>query len=111
MKNLGKCLWWDYKDGRGIIIDASGSEYYVDSSVLRDTKFLRPGNRVNFIIKLLGNTLCAQEVELEKEPCEAGDCQTCCQHDERDHGICLDCGHEEAPGEAIDRAMDSIEDR
>lgn len=46
---------------------------------------------------------------------EAGDdcghdkCQTCCAHDERDHGICLDCEHEEDPGRAIDRAMDYYE--
>lgn len=44
-------------------------------------------------------------------PCEDPKCQDCCPHDERDHGICLDCEHEEDPGEAIDRAMDSIEDR
>lgn len=34
-----------------------------------------------------------------------------CEHDERDHGICLDCGDEEDPGAAIDRAMDAMEDR
>lgn len=33
-------------------------------------------------------------------------CQECCPHDERDHGICLDCDHEEDPGVAVDRAMD-----
>lgn len=38
---------------------------------------------------------------------DSGDaCQECCPHDERDHFICLDCGHESDPGEAIDRAMD-----
>lgn len=40
-----------------------------------------------------------------------GQCQQCCTHDERDHWICLDCGHEGDPGEAIDRAMDTMEDR
>lgn len=40
--------------------------------------------------------------------CEESKCQTCCPHDERDHGICLDCEHEEDPGIAIDRAMDSL---
>lgn len=38
-------------------------------------------------------------------------CELCCQHDERDHGFCLDCGDEEDPGAAIDRAMDALEDR
>ena len=36
-------------------------------------------------------------------------CQQCCTHDERDHGVCMDCGHEQDPGEAIDRAMDYLE--
>jgi hypothetical protein len=48
-------------------------------------------------------------VRAEGEPCEVSDCQECCSHDERDHGICLDCGHEQDPGEAIDRAMDSLD--
>ncbi len=51
------------------------------------------------------------EVMEEGDYCEASECQECCQHDERDHGICLDCGHEENPGAAIDRAMDYLEDR
>jgi ribosome-associated translation inhibitor RaiA len=45
-----------------------------------------------------------RKIELRKQQDE-------CTHDERDHGICLDCGHEEDPGEAIDRAMDRLEDR
>jgi len=44
-------------------------------------------------------------------PCEDEKCQKCCPHDERDHGICLECEHEEDPGAAIDRAMDLLEDR
>jgi hypothetical protein len=43
------------------------------------------------------------------EDCGAEKCQVCCVHDERDHGICLDCEHEEDPGEAIDRATDYYE--
>ena len=31
-----------------------------------------------------------------------------CEHVERDRGICPDCGDEEDPGDAIDRAMDSF---
>jgi hypothetical protein len=45
------------------------------------------------------------------ESCDVDLCQECCQHDERDHGICLDCGHEQDPGEAIDQAQDGLEDR
>jgi hypothetical protein len=47
----------------------------------------------------------------DHEPCDQEGCQICCTHDERDHGICLDCGDEEDPGLAVDRAQDSLEDR
>jgi hypothetical protein len=26
--------------------------------------------------------------------CQKDDCQECCQHDDRDHGICIDCDHD-----------------
>lgn len=58
------------------------------------------------------------EEELTNRAHEAGEdcgkekCQECCPHsDERDHGMCIDCGHEEDPGAAIDRAMDYGQDR
>jgi hypothetical protein len=38
------------------------------------------------------------------EDCGEEKCQKCCRHDERDHGICLDCEHEQDPGELIDAA-------
>ena len=28
----------------------------------------------------------------EHENCDPAECTECCQHDEHDHGICLDCG-------------------
>ena len=43
--------------------------------------------------------------------CDELDCQLCCPHDEYDHDMCLDCGYERDPGEAIDRAMDALENR
>lgn len=49
--------------------------------------------------------LMARTAHANHEDCGREDCQECCPHsDERDHGICLDCGHEEDPGVAIDRA-------
>lgn len=48
----------------------------------------------------------AVEVCDGSESCGDDLCQACCPHNERDHGICLDCGDEEDPGAAIDRAMD-----
>ncbi len=44
--------------------------------------------------------------QITHEICNDRKCQECCPHDERDHGICLDCAHEADPGEAIDNAMD-----
>ena len=57
--------------------------------------------------------------------CGAPDCPTCagteaarlyrlqaaCGHDEVENFMCLHCGAELDHGEAIDRAMDSLEDR
>jgi hypothetical protein len=43
--------------------------------------------------------------------CDDPKCQQCCPHDERDHGICLDCGDEDDGSAAIDKAMDALEDR
>jgi hypothetical protein len=52
------------------------------------------------------------EIESGKTYCCIPDCQACCPHsDERDHGICINCGHEEDPGAVIDKAMDSMEDK
>lgn len=42
--------------------------------------------------------------------CEDGICQECCPHNEYDHDICLDCGYERDPGEAIDAAEYSYGD-
>lgn len=36
-------------------------------------------------------------------------CQTCCPHDEFDHGMCLDCGYVRDPGEAIDALRDYLD--
>jgi hypothetical protein len=46
------------------------------------------------------------------EGCEEAECQDCCQHNSSgfDHDICIDCGYERCPGEAIDRAMSYFED-
>lgn len=50
--------------------------------------------------------------ENERDEYEPSMCRCCaCPHGDRDHGICLDCGDEEDPGAAIDRAMDAFEDR
>lgn len=37
-------------------------------------------------------------------------CEDCCEHNELDHFICMDCGKEMDPGVYIDRAMERYED-
>ncbi len=49
------------------------------------------------------------EKKIECQGCENRECQQCCPHDEYDHDVCLDCGNERDPGEAIDRAMDAMD--
>ena len=34
MKNIGKVLWWNERDGFGVIEDTAGNEIYFDSSVV-----------------------------------------------------------------------------
>ena len=41
--------------------------------------------------------------------CGEEGCQECCPHNEFDHDCCMDCGYERDPGEAIDRAMDYLD--
>lgn len=33
------------------------------------------------------------ECTAEIQPCDAEECQACCEHEETDHGICLMCEH------------------
>jgi hypothetical protein len=64
------------------------------------------------VMERIHNAPTAQEEAHDKgEPCDENKCQECCTHDDRDHGICLDCEHEQDPGAAIDAAMDRFEDR
>lgn len=34
MKNIGKVLWWNERDGFGVIEDTIGNEFYFDTSVV-----------------------------------------------------------------------------
>jgi len=31
-------------------------------------------------------------MELLDHKCEQDDCQECCEHDEHEHGVCINCG-------------------
>ena len=43
MELIGKILWFDERDGNGIIVDPHGNEFYFDNSVLK----LRKGEKVS----------------------------------------------------------------
>lgn len=64
MKIIGKILWWDHKDQNGIIVDASGSEYYFDISVIENPKSqLKSGTVVQFQKnETISKILCAKSV-------------------------------------------------
>jgi cold shock CspA family protein len=44
----GTILWWDTRDGNGIIRDAEGNEYYTDNSVTNGVTDFKSGQTVSF---------------------------------------------------------------
>ena len=67
MKLVGKVLWWNDRDGFGVIEDAKGNEYYFDSSVIS----LRPRQKIlhNSFVEFQVNpniedTLCAYKIQM-----------------------------------------------
>jgi hypothetical protein len=58
---LGKVLWFDIRDGYGIVLDMLGNEYYTDSSVCPVD--LKAGDVVTFTDWVLTGTNCAKDVE------------------------------------------------
>lgn len=49
MEILGTVLWWDSRDGNGIIKDDKDNRYYFDTSVLQSLpKTFKPGTKVTF---------------------------------------------------------------
>lgn len=60
-------------------------------------------NRTNTIPHTIEDT-CENGNPAVDGVCEVDDCTACCAHDDRDHGICIQCGHEQCPGELIDAA-------
>jgi cold shock CspA family protein len=65
MSLIGKVLWWDERDGNGLIKDSNGRKYYFDSSVLdnRSKSKITSGKIVKFEInEKIKDSLCACEV-------------------------------------------------
>lgn len=62
-KQLGYVLWFDEREGRGVIRDFKRREYYTDVSVIPGRKPLVAYQDVSFVSKTVGTTRCAQNVE------------------------------------------------
>lgn len=62
---VGKVLWWDERDGFGIIVDEHENEYYVDSSILRElSEEMKGGVEVTFDRDDSAGIVCACNVDL-----------------------------------------------
>lgn len=59
-----------------------------------------PEQFVSICIEAFGKLEAARDPKEEQEHCS---------HDEFDHDVCLDCGYERDPGEAIDNAESDME--
>lgn len=59
-----KVIWFDQKDGNGIITDSNNIEYYIDLSVIID-KQIRSGDKVLFMLnEEIKHVRCAKNVIL-----------------------------------------------
>jgi len=77
MRQHGAVSWYDVKEGRGIITDAQGNEYYVSSDVIEEDA-LKSGDEVAFEVNPnITDTVCAWKVCLleNEEPPEESDVQ------------------------------------
>ncbi len=70
MPLVGKVLWWDQRDGLGVIVDAKGSEFYFDSSVIETKRNKAPkvGSFVWFEInRAISGIACAHRITLPQQ--------------------------------------------
>ena len=65
-KQIGLVLWFDEKEGTGIISDTLGREYYFDQSVLtlKKNQVIKARGTVFFEPNLQNGVLCANKIEL-----------------------------------------------
>ena len=67
MQLVGKVLWWNDRDGFGVIEDAAGNEYYFDSSVaqIKPKKNFKRNQVVTFEVNTgVKDCLCARKVKI-----------------------------------------------
>lgn len=64
-KFIGRVLWWDVRDERGILKDSQSRRFYFDLSCINGDENIRPGALVAFeICTTVKNFPCASKVEL-----------------------------------------------
>ena len=66
-EHVGKILWWDDRDGFGIVKDAYGNEYYFDSSVVqpKNIKQIKRNAIITFEINSsIKDCLCANQIRV-----------------------------------------------
>lgn len=67
MQLVGKVLWWNDRDGFGVIEDAAGNEYYFDSSAIstRSKALMKRNQIVNFELnQRIKDALCACQIRV-----------------------------------------------
>lgn len=68
MKIQGRVLWFDQRDGNGVLVDGQGNEFYTDTSALspgQPRHKLKWNVPVNFEINpAIRDTRCAYRVEI-----------------------------------------------
>jgi len=66
----GKIMWISQRDGNGVLladVDGYTLEFYFDSSVFKDFKGSKRGDKVSFTPKVLDRINCARDLELTGE--------------------------------------------
>ena len=60
---IGHVLWFDKRDGYGVVQDTEGYEYYIDISVIPGRRVLQHGDIVRFNPVVVGKVACTGVVE------------------------------------------------
>jgi hypothetical protein len=67
MPRIGKVLWWDRRDGEGIVVDAAGKQFYFNRSGMSPLTMskMRDDLLIQFeISKVVKHLSCAEAVQV-----------------------------------------------
>lgn len=109
-RRQGTVLWYSIKYNVGAIVDKEEKVYFVFGSDLDQINFLAAGDEVifepmdQFARAVNFFHLCegGNPVGKADAQCEQEGCETCCEHWEHDHYVCMDCGAQLEPGDFYD---------